>query len=98
MRFIATLEHSPDNCWARDENRAMAKEVIDGIQQRAETHNVALHGSYAAPNEHAIYFIIEADEFGAASQFLGQPFLQDHTADIVPVLTFGEVESAVLEA
>ena len=97
MRFIATLEHTPDNCWAREENREMASGVIGGIEERAETHGVTLHGSYAAPNEHTIYFVIEADDFSAVSEFLGQPFLQDHTADIVPVLTFGAVERAVLE-
>jgi hypothetical protein len=96
MLFIATMEHSPDNCWAREENSEIAWEYISGIGERAEEHDVTLHGSYAAPNEHTIFFIMGAESFADVSEFLGEPFLQDHTGDIVPVLTFGEVEETVL--
>jgi hypothetical protein len=97
MRFVATLEHSPDNCWAREHNQDTARAWLGGLSHRAEEHGVALHGAYAAPNEHSFTFVMEAETFDAVSGFLGQPFLQDHDGDVVPVLSIEEVVDTVLE-
>lgn len=90
MHFVATLEHSADNCWAREEHEEKAREWIDSMDQRAEEHGVGLHGGYVTPNEHKFYFFLEADSFEAVSGFLGPPLLQDHDGHIAPVLTLGE--------
>lgn len=97
MMFIATLEHTPDNCWARPENEEKAREWIAGMDQKAGEAGVEVRGSYVTPNEHRFYFILESDSFDAVSTFLGPPLLHDHAAHVAPVLTFGEAEEALLE-
>lgn len=96
MHFIATLEHAPDNCWARPENEEMANEYIADTADRAADHGVEVHGAYAAPNEHAMFFVLEADSFDAVSRFLGPPLLQDHEGDVTPVMTFDTVLETIL--
>lgn len=96
MRFIATLEHSPDNCWGREENRDLAREFTSELDQRAEEHDVELHGAYGTPNEHTFYFILEADSFEAVTGFLGPPILEDHDGHVAPVLPLSESVDAVL--
>lgn len=95
MLFVATLEHSPDNCWARKEEAA--REWIGGMEQRAEEHGVDLQGAYSTPNEHTFYFLMEADSFEAVTGFLGPPLLEDHDGHIAPVLPMGETPDVVME-
>lgn len=97
MRFVATLEHTADNCWARAEHKEVAREWLDNIDTRAEEHGVSLYGSYVAPNEHRFYMVMEAERFEDVSEFLGPPFLQDHAGDITPVIAMGEVADVVLD-
>lgn len=97
MKFVATLEHSADNCWGRDEHKETAREWIGSTEKRAAEHDVELHGSYVTPNEHRMYFVLEAERFDDVTNFLGSPFLEDHDGRIAPVMTFGEVEESVLE-
>jgi hypothetical protein len=97
MRFVATLSHSPDNCWAREQNEEMAREWIANVGQKAEENDVGLHAAYAAPNEHRFYFVLEADSFENVTRFLGPPALQDHDGDITPVLEFESVTESVLD-
>ena len=95
MRFIVTMEHSTENCWAREENEQKATEWIGGMDQRAEEAGVTVDGAYVCPNEHTFYFILESDSFESVSAFLGPPLLTDHDAHVAPVVTFGEAEKAV---
>ena len=95
MRFIATLKHDPDHCWALEENEDKAGEWIEGMDRRAAESGVQIHGSYVCPIEHTFYFVLEADDFEGVSSFLGPPMLTDHEAHVSPVLTFGEAERAV---
>jgi hypothetical protein len=97
MLFVATLTHSPDNCWGRPENETKAREWIASMDERADEADVGLHGAYATPNEHRFYFVLEADDFAAVTAFLGPPALQDHDADIAPVVSFEEAAATVLE-
>ena len=96
MRFIATLEHSPDNCWAREEKQDLAREFMSELDQRAEEHDVELHGAYGTPTEHRFYFILEADSFEAVTGFLGPPILEDHDGHISPIMPLSESVQAVL--
>lgn len=95
MQFVATLEHSTENCWAREENEKKANEWIEGMDQKAADAGVEVHGAYVCPIEHTFYFVLEADSFDGVSTFLGPPLLTDHDAHIAPVVTFGEAERAV---
>ena len=97
MLFIATLTHSPDNCWARPENEQNAKEWISTMEERAAAAGINLLGSYLTPNEHRFYFVIEADELEAITEFLGPPLLIDHEADIAPVQSFESAAASLLE-
>jgi hypothetical protein len=97
MLFVATLTHSPERCWAREENERKAEEWIEGMESKADQSGVELHGAYVTPNEHTFYFVLAADEFGAVSEFLGPPLLHDHDAHIAPVLSFEQAADAVLE-
>lgn len=95
MRYVVTMEHSTENCWAREENEEKAGEWIDGMDQTAKEAGVEIHGAYVCPNEHTFYFVLEADSFEGVSTFLGPPLLTDHDAHVAPVVSFGEAERAV---
>ena len=97
MQFVATLTHSPENCWAREENEKKADEWITNMRSHAEEAGVDLHGAYVTPNEHAFYFVLESDSFESVTAFLGPPLLQDHDADISPVVSFEQAADVVLE-
>jgi hypothetical protein len=97
MLLMATLTHSPDHCWAREENEEMAREWIDGMYDRADELGVDLRGAYVTPSEHAFYFVLEADDFESVTTFLGPPLLTDHEAHVAPVLSFEQAEEALLE-
>lgn len=97
MQLMAMLTHSPDRCWAREENEEIAKDWIAGMYDRTEDLGVDLQGAYVTPNEHAFYFVLEAEEFDAVTTFLGPPLLTDHEAHITPVLSFERTEEALLE-
>lgn len=98
MRFIATFEHSPDNCWGREENQSKATAFVGDLSGRAERHDVVLHGAYSTPNEHRFYFVLEAESLEAVTGFLGSPFLEDHDGDIAPVITMQEAVDTVIGA
>ena len=95
MQFIATVTHSPDNCWARPENEEKSREWIEGMHTNAEETGVQLHGAFVAPNEHTFYFLMEAETFEAVTEFLGPPLLQDHDGHVVPVLGLSEVDDVI---
>lgn len=97
MRFVATLKHSTENCWAREQNEQKAQEWLGEMDHRAADAGVKIDGTYVCPNEHTFYFILQADSFEGVSSFLGPPLLTDHDALIAPVITFDEAERAVRE-
>lgn len=97
MLFHVSMTHSPDNCWARAENEAKADAVLEDFDDRAADAGVRVHASHVTPNEHTFFFLLEADSFAGVSAFLGPPILQDHDADVTPVLTFGEVDAMLAE-
>ena len=97
MLFVATLTHSPDNCWARAEHEQMAEDWIADMDEKAERSDVELHGAYVTPNEHTFHFVVESDDFGAVTEFLGPPLLQDHDGHIAPVISFDQAADVLLE-
>jgi hypothetical protein len=84
MLLHVTLEHTPDNCWARDEHEGKASELTERLET-TEGSGVSVLHAHVAPNEHTFYLLLEADSFEEVTSLLGPPLLQDHRADIVPV-------------
>lgn len=86
MLFVITLEHSPELCLARTEYLADAKRWQASIGERAKTLGINIQGAYVSTIEHTFYFILEADEVKAISEFFSPPFLTHHKARISPVI------------
>lgn len=90
MLFVATLVHSPEQCFGRKEYAAEGKRWTEEMKNSAKKLGVKIHGAYVAPNEHTFFLILESDDFKAVSEFLGPPILTHHSARIFPVITFEE--------
>ena len=97
MKFIATLSHEPEDCWAREENQEKARAWIAEMDQRADEYDIELHGTFVTPNEHTFYIILESGDFGSVTGFLGPPFLEDHDGHIAPVISLERGVAAVFD-
>ena len=86
MLFVITLEHPPELCFARKEYAAEAKRWLDSLEERAKPLGIKIHGAYVSTIEHTFYFILEADDVRAISEFFSPPFLTHHKARISPVI------------
>lgn len=90
MLFMISLEHTPEQCFARDEYKAEMKQWAGEMKSSAEKLGIKINGAYVCPNEHIFYFILESDSLMAISEFLKPPMLTHHTAKITPILTIEE--------
>jgi uncharacterized protein with GYD domain len=85
MLFVAIHEHAPESCPADDpapvHKLANAKHIRDS--------GVKVLGSYIAPPEHQLFFILEADDYSQVVRFF-RPLMKIGTPDIVPVQTLAE--------
>lgn len=97
MRFIATLTHAPEDCWARGENRQKARTWIAEMDDRSRETGVDLQCAYVTPTEHTFYIVVESDSYEDVSEFLGSPLLEDHDGHIAPVLSLRDGPTAVFE-
>ena len=98
MLFIATLQHSPEDCFARPENAEAFKQALgiwDNLEATAKSLDMTLIGSYINPNEHLFYFIMDADNYYKVTQLLGSVMLTHHTAKITPVHTLRQAVDSV---
>jgi hypothetical protein len=86
MLFVITLEHPPELCLARKEYVPEAKRWQDSLEERAKSLGIKIHGAYVSTIEHTFYFILEADDVRAISEFFSPPFLTHHKARISPVI------------
>lgn len=84
--FVITLEHPPELCFGRKEYIAEGKRWQDSMDERAKSLGMKIHGAYLSTIEHTFYFILEADEVRAISEFFSPPFLTHHRARISPVI------------
>jgi hypothetical protein len=83
---LLTLEHPPELCLARKEYAAEAKRWQDSAEERAKSLGIKIHGAYVVTIEHTFYFILEADDVRAISEFFSPPFQTHHKARISPVI------------
>ena len=86
MLFVITLEHPPELCLARKEYTSDGKRWLDSMEERAKPLGIKIHGAYVSTVEHTFYFILEADDVRAISEFFSPPFLTHHKARISPVI------------
>ncbi len=89
MLFHVRLTHSPENCWAREENEGKPTELVSRIEDADGSSGVSVRSAALAPNEHTFFLMVEADTVEDLTALLGPPILQDHQADVVPVTTIG---------
>ena len=86
MLFVITLEHPPELCLARKEYVAEGKHWQDSLEERAKSLGMNIHGAYVSTIEHTFYFVLEANDAKAISEFFSPPFLTHHKARISPVI------------
>lgn len=84
MLFVVTHTHTPELCPSGDPENL--KKTVDVLAQEshARKSNVKVLGSYIAPTEHTLYFILEADSYEAITEFF-RPVMKIGTPRIVPV-------------
>lgn len=90
MLFIITLEHPPELCLARKEYVDEGKRWMDSMGERAKNLGIKLQGAYVSTIEHTFYFIIDANDAKAISEFFSPPFLTHHKARISSVIALQE--------
>jgi hypothetical protein len=86
MLFFITLEHSPELCFAQKEYIEAGKHWLDSIGERAKSLGIQIHGFYVSTIEHTFYFVLEANDAKAISEFFSPPFLTHHKGRISPVV------------
>lgn len=93
MLFVATLQHSPEDCFARPGNEKAFDQAIqawDELETTAQSIGITLLGSYINPHEHLFFYIFDAENYLSISQLIGTVMLTHHTAKITPVMTLRE--------
>ena len=95
MLVVAQLTHPPELCFGRPEHKEKGKELMEfmaDVKKYEKEAGVKMHGFYLNSNEHTFFLILEADNYGKISKFLGfEPLLTHHTAKITPVVTLEEM-------
>lgn len=85
MLFIATHEHTPELCPANDP--APVHQMADA--GHIKEAGVKVLGSYIAPPEHVLYFVLEADNYAQVVRYL-RPMMKIGKPRITPVQTLAE--------
>ncbi len=85
MLFVAVHEHTPESCPADDP--APIHQLAD--EKHIKESGVKVLGSYIAPPEHTLYFILEANDYAQVVRYL-RPMMRIGAPDIVPVQTLAE--------
>lgn len=85
MLFIATHEHTPEACPA--DNPTQVHQMVN--EEHIKESGVKVLGSYVAPPEHVLYFVLEADEYAQVVRYF-RPLMKMGSVDIVPVQTIAE--------
>ena len=91
MLFVATHVHTPELC--PSDNPEMVKKTVSVVASKAhaEKSGVKVLGSYIAPEEHVLFFIIESSDYTKIVDFF-RPIMKMGTLKLTPVST---LESAV---
>jgi len=90
MKFVITLTHAPEHCFARKEYKEEGKRWVEQMRRSADKLGIKIEGAYITPNEHTFYFVLECNELKAVSEFLSPPMLTHHSAKVSPVISVEE--------
>jgi len=84
MLFVAIHTHSPELCPA--DSSEMIKKTVDIVasEKHAKKSDVKVLGSYSAPPNHMLFFILEADNYESIIEFF-RPMMKMGMAEIIPV-------------
>jgi hypothetical protein len=85
MLFVAIHQHAPELCPA--DNPAPVHQLAD--QEHIRAAGVKVLGSYIAPPEHTLYFLLEADDYAQVVRYF-RPMMKIGTPRIVPVQALQE--------
>lgn len=92
MLFVVTHEHPPELC--PSDNPELVKKTVSIVNSKAhaEKSGVKVLGSYIAPPEHVLFFIIESNDYGKIVDFF-RPMMKMGTLRIMPVSVLEDVRS-----
>ena len=85
MLFIAIHEHRPESCPVVDLSPIL--QLVD--EEHIREAGVRVLGSYTAPPEHTLFFVLEADDYSQLVRFF-RPMMTIGVPRIVPVQTMDE--------
>ncbi len=85
MLFVATHEHSPEVCPV--DNPAPIHQLAN--EKHIKESGVKVLGSYIAPPEHTLYFVLEANDYAQIVRYF-RPMMKLGSPSIVPVQTLAE--------
>jgi hypothetical protein len=97
MLFVATLNHPPELCLAREEFAHEFKNWAKGMDDLAKTLEITIRGAYLCPNEHTFYFILDAKDFKPVAAFFSGIMLTNNTGRISPVISLKEAGDLLLK-
>jgi len=83
--FIAIHEHSPESCPIVDPSPI----ALLADEEHIRESGVKVLGSYTAPPEHTLFFVLEADGYSQLTRYF-RPLMTIGTPRIVPVQTLSE--------
>lgn len=90
MLFVVIHTHTPELCPSGKPE--LVKKTVDVVasEGHANKSGVKVLGSFVAPPEHTLFFVIEADDYGKIVDFF-RPLMKMGTARIIPVDTLGKI-------
>ncbi len=84
MLFVVIHTHTPELCPSGDPEKARKTIDVLGQEAHALKAGVKVLGSYIAPPEHTIFFIIESESYEALVDFF-RPQMKVGTLRVIPV-------------
>jgi hypothetical protein len=90
MLFIAIHTHTPESCPLVDVQPIL--QLAD--EEHIKRTGVRVLGSYSAPPEHTLFFVLEADDYSQIVRYF-QPMMMIGTPRIIPVQTIAESAEAL---
>src|SRR3990172_8008761 len=88
--FVASLAHTPEQCFGRKEYAAEGKRWAGELKSSAKKLGVKVHGAHVCTNEHTFYFVLESNDYKAVSELLGPPMLTHSSGRVSPVVAIEE--------
>ena len=89
MNFVVTHTHTPEQCPSGNTEMMKVLREVCPSTEFAERCGVKVLSSWIAGPEHIIYFILEADSYGAVVKYIA-PIVRIGTARVTPVLDYAE--------